>query len=285
VMTFEQQKRAPCAFDDKRYLLDDGVDTLAHGHYRIRDEQIADDESMEPHSTQRRENVITDEDGDEHLVVTHQTAARSPVLHQIFEDLQVNDDDDDEQPSPPRALPANHQPKPPIVQLKRNHQQPCTSTTVIDPPNPKPTKQPKLQEQVPVLVNENELVAAKNALRTRFDEMDIEIAEELINTALAGLDGPTSTVESLEATLQRRGGMEALCSLAILEDAHKANKTIGLSGDEQLLFIAIKSTKVFHAPYTKNPHKSLFMLLTGRSASWWDKNHTRMLASIAQQPR
>jgi hypothetical protein len=71
----------------------------------------------------------------------------------------------------------------------------------------------------------------------------------------------------------------------MLDDAHKANKMAGLSGDEQLLFVAIKSTKVFHTPYTKNPHKSLFTLLTGRSAGWWDKNHTRMLASIARQPR
>jgi hypothetical protein len=76
------------------------------------------------------------------------------------------------------------------------------------------------------------------------------------------------TVESLKAALQRRGGMEALCSLAIIEDAHKANKMTGLSGDEQLLFVAIKATKVFHIPYTKNPHKSLFTLLTGRSATW-----------------
>ena len=92
-------------------------------------------------------------------------------------------------------------------------------------------------------------------------------------------------IRRLPAALQRRGGMVALCSLAILEDAHKTNKMTGLTADEQLLFVAIKSTRVFHTPYTKNPHKSLFMLLSGRSASWWDKNHTRMLASIANQPR
>jgi hypothetical protein len=148
-----------------------------------------------------------------------------------------------------------------------------------------PPKQPKLQGSVQELVNETELSAAKTALRTRFNEMDVEIANELIHASLVGLDGPTSPVDSPEAALQRRGGMEAFCSLAILEDVHKANKTTGLSGGERLLFVAIKSTKAFHAPYTKNPHKPLFTLLTGRSAGWWVKNHTRTLACTANQLR
>jgi hypothetical protein len=39
VYTISSLKRGLCAFDDKRYLLPDGVRTLAHGHYRVREQQ------------------------------------------------------------------------------------------------------------------------------------------------------------------------------------------------------------------------------------------------------
>ena len=42
VFTVESVKRGLCAFDDKRYLLPDGIHTLAHGHYNIREEQARD---------------------------------------------------------------------------------------------------------------------------------------------------------------------------------------------------------------------------------------------------
>ena len=35
--TLSGNKRALCSFDDKRYILDDGIRTLAYGHYKIRD--------------------------------------------------------------------------------------------------------------------------------------------------------------------------------------------------------------------------------------------------------
>lgn len=34
--TIRQRKIALCAFDDKRYMLDDGICTLAHGHYQMK---------------------------------------------------------------------------------------------------------------------------------------------------------------------------------------------------------------------------------------------------------
>jgi len=33
--TVNLRKRTLCSYDDKRYVLDNGCDTLAHGHYRI----------------------------------------------------------------------------------------------------------------------------------------------------------------------------------------------------------------------------------------------------------
>ena len=35
IITVEINKLFLCAFDDKRYILDDGVHTLAYGHYSI----------------------------------------------------------------------------------------------------------------------------------------------------------------------------------------------------------------------------------------------------------
>jgi len=34
--TIEQNKKSLSSFDDKRYILDDGIHTLAHGHYSLR---------------------------------------------------------------------------------------------------------------------------------------------------------------------------------------------------------------------------------------------------------
>ena len=36
LQTIEMTKLCLCAFDDKRYILDDGVHTLAYGHYSLR---------------------------------------------------------------------------------------------------------------------------------------------------------------------------------------------------------------------------------------------------------
>ena len=36
VNTVEMNKLCLCAFDDKRYILDDGVHMLAYGHYSLR---------------------------------------------------------------------------------------------------------------------------------------------------------------------------------------------------------------------------------------------------------
>jgi hypothetical protein len=50
VFTVESVKRGLCAFDDKRYLLPDGIHTKAHGHYNIREEQTRDFDETIPES-------------------------------------------------------------------------------------------------------------------------------------------------------------------------------------------------------------------------------------------
>jgi hypothetical protein len=64
IYTMESEKRGLCAFDDKRFLLPDGVHTLAHGHCRIREQQQhrLDDSVLESgDSSARRVAVVTDE--------------------------------------------------------------------------------------------------------------------------------------------------------------------------------------------------------------------------------
>lgn len=36
IYTFKQRKSGLCCYDNKRYILPNGIDTLAHGHYTIR---------------------------------------------------------------------------------------------------------------------------------------------------------------------------------------------------------------------------------------------------------
>jgi hypothetical protein len=50
VFTIEGVKRGLCAFDDKRYLLADGINTMAHGHYAIRNEQTQEFDEPMPES-------------------------------------------------------------------------------------------------------------------------------------------------------------------------------------------------------------------------------------------
>jgi hypothetical protein len=50
VFTVESVKRGLCAFDDKRYLLPDGIRTMAHGHYQIREEQMRGYDASIPES-------------------------------------------------------------------------------------------------------------------------------------------------------------------------------------------------------------------------------------------
>ena len=162
VLTFEQQKRALCALDTKRYLLDDHTDTLAHGHCRIRSEQPYEEGTSERGLDECR-NVFTDEDGDQHLVVRHDAAKQSPMLQQLL--IDENEDGDDAEQEAPNE-PAKRQ-----------------NSTVQ---NAVPAKRARLQQPT---TDQNELAAAKSALlRGRFDDTDFEIAKTLISAAQAGLE-------------------------------------------------------------------------------------------------
>ena len=81
VYTMESMKRGLCAFDDKRYLLEDGIHTLAHGHHRIREKQTKDPTFDDSElscalSAQYSTPVIDDNDGaDGFVTLTAQQSA------------------------------------------------------------------------------------------------------------------------------------------------------------------------------------------------------------------
>jgi uncharacterized protein YnzC (UPF0291/DUF896 family) len=86
IYTQSSLKRGLCAFDDKRYLLPDGVHTLAHGHYRARELQRQQEQQLlqEDVASTSAETVasvrIIDEEGDDNNFVVlsaAQTQARS----------------------------------------------------------------------------------------------------------------------------------------------------------------------------------------------------------------
>jgi hypothetical protein len=117
-LTYEQSKRALCGFDDKRYLLPDLVDTLAHGHYKIRElgpteAAAADfgagaaDDGNDFHSPRTQQtasrrhlmagsvrsnmdhsgegaSTLEDEHGDLHLLVRRSAVVKSAVYRTVF---------------------------------------------------------------------------------------------------------------------------------------------------------------------------------------------------------
>jgi hypothetical protein len=119
IFSIELSKQGLCAFDDKRFLLPDGITTLAHGHIRTYDEFRVMFEQVErtfveaevrlqkamnmvtsvmavAHAGSRAHNnemnvvdmvVVDDGDGDRMLVLTHDAAvARSLVPHITLHD-------------------------------------------------------------------------------------------------------------------------------------------------------------------------------------------------------
>lgn len=84
IYTYEYVKKGLCAFDDKRYILEDGITTLAYGHHRVQLQQ----------QLKRRAITATD-------VESVQTFKQSHHQRQVkMTDLIADDDDDDDdQPS------------------------------------------------------------------------------------------------------------------------------------------------------------------------------------------
>lgn len=67
VYSFEFEKRGLCAFDDKRYLLSNMIDTLAHGHWRIAQQRseltTALSQRLPTTSVQRSAALLLDDEG------------------------------------------------------------------------------------------------------------------------------------------------------------------------------------------------------------------------------
>jgi hypothetical protein len=77
IYTYEYGKKGLCAFDDKRYILEDGISTLAYGHFRV---ELNDDRRQRAHTANDTERVQT------FAETTRQSGLRNLTL----------EDDDDE---------------------------------------------------------------------------------------------------------------------------------------------------------------------------------------------
>jgi len=88
--TYQYDKKGLCSFDDKRYILEDGISTLAYGHYRVkldidkrrRAHTAEDTEQVQSFAdTYRRSNVrgIVLEDDDEDLNGGEDTGTYAPI--------------------------------------------------------------------------------------------------------------------------------------------------------------------------------------------------------------
>ena len=147
VFTFENQKRALCAFDDKRYLLEDRIDTLAHGHYRIRDNQTADDGDGAPPAPLSDNGVsaLVDDDGDEHIVATQRAVVERPVLQNIFANADDDDDDDDDSDSNSNNADNGQYTHANTTSSSTTTLQTCAQQQPQTQPQPQAQSQPRLQ--------------------------------------------------------------------------------------------------------------------------------------------
>jgi hypothetical protein len=131
VFTIEGVKRGLCAFDDKRYLLPDGINTLAHGNYAIRNEQTQEFDEPIPESA--LSTSFSPWGGDEenvdvsgYITLSHADSVRQGLQPHVTREevlamvggadlrreitslastrsIVANDDDDDDEPEPRHA--------------------------------------------------------------------------------------------------------------------------------------------------------------------------------------
>ena len=94
VFTIEGVKRGLCAFDDKRYMLRDGIHTLAHGHCATRQEQTEEFDESIPESalsTPFSAWDVDDENGDVSgfITLSHADSVREGLRPHISRDEAI----------------------------------------------------------------------------------------------------------------------------------------------------------------------------------------------------
>jgi hypothetical protein len=85
VYTLDSMKRGLCAFDDKRYLLPDGVHTRAHGHFSIREQQKeqhqedAEEDESNGSVLQTSQPAVVLDTEDEYVTLTAESSAQRNI--------------------------------------------------------------------------------------------------------------------------------------------------------------------------------------------------------------
>jgi len=83
IYTYEFDKKGLCSFDDKRYILEDGISTLAYGHYRVK---LDANKRQRVHTAEDTEQVQSFAD------TYHRSNVRNIVLEDDEEDLNGGED-------------------------------------------------------------------------------------------------------------------------------------------------------------------------------------------------
>jgi hypothetical protein len=82
------------------------------------------------------------------------------------------------------------------------------------------------------------------------------------------------------AAIRKRKEADAARALVIVQQAQSSNKAVVLSTAEKLVFVQVKAMVAFRNPFQVDLRKRIYQLLSGRSENWWDKHHSRALASM-----
>jgi hypothetical protein len=282
LFTYKQSKRGLCAYDDKRYLLDDGVNTLAHGHYKIRNKQrqASDGTKHEHKSSQDGVVNIRDEDGEEFTLMSHAAVSRQPMLtyllhHQEDEDMNLHhlaargDQDIEEDDAQSTTMEDSGDARSHIPSLADAEAEEASADSGDD-------EEPEQAMDVIAPSSKCGLVAMVTP-DMRAVNLAIDVARYTLHP-----HGKVTEVhrDGLCAAIRKRTEPDAVRALWIVQQAQTSNKAVALSPMEKLIFKQVKDMIFFKTRYEADVRKRIFQLLSGRSENWWDKNHMRAQATI-----
>ena len=135
---------------------------------------------------------------------------------------------------------------------------------------------------------------AKKHMATIFNNNDFDAASTLADYCMSNLAmlyiDQERALQRLQAWLNGKPNepQSSLKSraLELLTNAREHNKALGLSDIEHLLFVICKAAK--SGSHQKSghrmtdPHKLVFMLLSGRSERWYDNGHKALLEKLGK---
>ena len=213
--------------------------------------------------------VVTDGDGDQHLVATNSAIARTLALLELFADAWAERDEDEEEineDNVDRIMAAEARAFEEDIRLVAHPIAAAAAATAV----------------ASTSAGSNDILAqARNVIFHKFNRTQWEAAMLLVETAMIGLQSPTHDFEQVKLSLNNSMDTRRGAAQHLLRELENTQRGLAPSDLQKMIFVAVLSTKVpAHHFRQHDPHKLLFCVLTFRSERWWRHHHNGFLARI-----